>query len=393
MSSRLDLSPEQLDRLEDALEDLEQGPPPSTEDDDAVAQRLVEFRELLQLSREAMPLQEVPAGVLDGVLAEARQVAVASPASAERRSWWSRWRLGIWLPTLAFAGSAALLLVMLLPLGADQAEPASPSTVAADQVASAPAEQATESDDRRLADAEPLRRRGESRRSSGQSAAQGDALGQSAARGEGVVIGERGPPLVPGSVPAPATSEPEPEPYAEDTAEQRSARKSSGSSSKPAPKPKSKSKSASRPTKPAPGAGGGKSKAGGKGNSGGLPLPSGGKNDKKNKAPAEPSKPSQADLWPEVLEGDALRRQGNCGLAKMRYRKARKAEQPPVRARALAGEGLCEYVEDRFGKAKKLFAQARAADSGVGGFIEAELSQIEQAQAPAQAAPPVQSKE
>ena len=385
MSSRLDLSPEQLDRLEDALEDLEQGPPPSVEADDAVAQRLVEFRELLQLSREAMPLQEVPAGVLDGVLAEARRVAVASPASAERRSWWSRWRLGIWLPTLAFAGSAALLLVVLLPQDAD--EEASRSAVATAPEAPASADRAAESDDRRLADAESLRSRG-SRRGGRRSA----ALGESTPRGEGVVIGERGP--TPAPVPATAASEPEPEREykAEDAANRTPARKSTGANAKPEPKPTPKSKSASkskpRPTQPAPSAGGGA-----KGKGGGAPLPSGGKSDKKRDPLVEPSKPSQADLWPEVIEGDALRRQGNCGLAKMRYRKARKAEQPPVRARALAGEGLCEYVEDRIGKAKKLFAQARAADSGVGGFIESELSKLEQAEVPAQAAPPVQSKE
>lgn len=362
MSSRLELSPAQLDRLEDALEHLELEPPPSDEDD-AVAQRLSEFRELLQLSREAMPMQEVPAGLLDGVLAEARQAAAVAPAVPERRSVWSRWRLGVWLPALGFAGSAALLLVVLLPEGADRA----PSTAAmADEAPEAPAS----APDQRLADAERLGRSG-SRVRLGMSDDE-DPLAAGVARGEGLAIGERGP------APA-AEAAPEPEPQEESAADglakddaDRSSRRASAPSRNEPAKPKPRPAPPPAPvTKSSAGGGVSKSKGGGS-------QPTGKKQaDEARDVPGEPA----IDLWPEVAEGDALRRQGNCGLAKMRYRNARKAEDSRVRARALAGEGLCEYADGQLGKAKKLFAQARAADAGVDAFIDGELSRLDEDQA------------
>ena len=52
-----EFSPVQLDALEDALEDLELiGVPAAFEDDATVSGRLREYRDLLQLSREALPL-------------------------------------------------------------------------------------------------------------------------------------------------------------------------------------------------------------------------------------------------------------------------------------------------------------------------------------------------
>ena len=58
MSSRLDLTPADLDRLEDALEDLELSSAlDDAQGDDPVAQRLSEYREILRIGREAMPLE------------------------------------------------------------------------------------------------------------------------------------------------------------------------------------------------------------------------------------------------------------------------------------------------------------------------------------------------
>lgn len=363
MSSRLELSPAQLDRLEDALEDLERGPPPAVEPGDPVASRLSEFRDLLQLSREAMPMQDVPAGLLDGVLAEARQAATRAPARPERRSLWSRWRLGVWLPALGFAGSAAILLVILLPKG--DAPEATVARVPEAPVQGAPASKL----DGRLADARGFDRAKD----------QDDQE----LRAQGLAIGERGSAAAP-PPPAPA-AEPEPEPLAEADAavdapadapaeEDRSPARAVGKKAEPTPLPA-----------PAPAKSGG---AKARKSKGGKPKPN-----KKDDAGDLPGAPAGIDLWPEVIEGDALRRQGNCGLATMRYRKARKAEDARVRARALAGEGLCEYAKGNFGKVKKLFAQARAADSGVGTFIDAERSRLDQAPAVEAGEDQVQTKE
>src|SRR5690606_29471446 len=107
------------------------------------------------------------------------------------------------------------------------------------------------------------------------------------------------------------------------------------------------------------------------------------------------SKNDAPDLWPEIGRADADRRGGSCGLAKMRYDKARKADDARVRARALAGLGLCAMAEGDAGTAKKLFAQARAADPGVSGFIDRELAAQDEPRANAaeQDDPPQQSLE
>ena len=106
-----EFSPVQLDALEDALEDLElMGIPGELEDDASVAGRLSEYRSLLQLSREALPTEDVPEGVLAGVLAMARDeaapVGTSRPQEAsESAPWWKR--LSLWVPMLAVGASAA----------------------------------------------------------------------------------------------------------------------------------------------------------------------------------------------------------------------------------------------------------------------------------------------
>lgn len=350
MSSRMQLSPAELDRLEDGLEGLEELDLDQL-GDDAVGQQLSEYRGLLQLSREAMPVQEVPSGLLDGVLEQAR-AAAANSAPAAAPSWWSRVRLSLWVPTLAFAGSAALLLVMLWP---GQDDEASEATVARGEPAKVAPQAADRpyDDDGRLAAAESSRNDAD------------DALAPAeAVRGGGLGIGERSP----GSpeLEPPLADEQDEEDEAEPVAAaepRRSRAKASGSSGsvvgglpgsglgksrdEPLPSPKTE------PSSPPP------------------PPSSGAKSDKKKEAADD------ADLMREVLEGDKARHAGNCGLAKMRYDKARKSGDDAVRARALAGKGLCEAAAGNSGQAKKLFDQARAANPAVDGFIQAELSGLE----------------
>ncbi|MCA9688867.1 MAG: hypothetical protein R3A51_22030 [Nannocystaceae bacterium] len=131
-----EFSPDELDLLEDALEDdgraLPDGAAPR------VVDRLAEYRELLALSREAMPLEDPRAGLLDGVIAEALASA-AEPArsiDSDAPGLWARLRRSLLLPGLALAGTAAFLLIVMRPDAAEE-----PSVAAhADAKAAAPAE-------------------------------------------------------------------------------------------------------------------------------------------------------------------------------------------------------------------------------------------------------------
>ncbi|MEM7160283.1 MAG: hypothetical protein AAF799_46020 [Myxococcota bacterium] len=361
--SRAEFSPEQLDRLEDALEGLEDELfEPAA--DDPVDERLVEFREILELSREALPMEDVPSGLLDGVMAEARQAAAnGAPAAAAEGSWWSRLTGGAWLPTLAFAGSAALLLVMLWPSGAEEAEESAVAKNTANESAkaeSAPPAAAKPADSR-LADA------------SASSEPSGDAFRfEQTQRGAGAAAigGAEAPGLI-------AEDKPEPEPEADDAQPE-------APSEEPAvarePKKEPSKRAASKGKKSAGGIPGGIP--------GGVPS-SGSKGGGYPSAPASKPKPkpkggkeSGKDLMSDVVEGDSLRRSGRCGLAEMRYAKARKSNDDSIRARALAGLGLCKELEGSMGPAKKLYAQARAADPSVSSFIQREQGRMPPQPAP-----------
>lgn len=115
-------APDELDRLEDALDRWsEPGYEPGPEDSslgDAVTTRLHDYRAVLAMTRDALPMEDVPDDLLAGVLAEARRaptpVREATPAGP---SWWERLRRSLLLPGVALAGSAALLLWLVQPGG------------------------------------------------------------------------------------------------------------------------------------------------------------------------------------------------------------------------------------------------------------------------------------
>lgn len=130
-AERAEWSPAELDRLEDALErwtaeDLEDGR--LDHEDSSLAprirERLESYRDLLAMTRAELPMEEVPEGLLAGVLAEAARggapaqreikVGVQSPA-APRVGFWERLRRSMLLPGVALAGSAALLLWAVQP--------------------------------------------------------------------------------------------------------------------------------------------------------------------------------------------------------------------------------------------------------------------------------------
>lgn len=125
-----DFTPRQLDALEDALEGLALGSDPELEMaglelEPELAERLAEYQQVLALTRDAFPLDEVPEGLLDDVLAEAREVARSTPAPTPepRESWrstWERWRSSL-IPIASLAGAAALVLWLAKP-GAEHDE-------------------------------------------------------------------------------------------------------------------------------------------------------------------------------------------------------------------------------------------------------------------------------
>ena len=354
MSSRTEFSPEQLDRLEDALEGLEDElfEPVA---DDPVDERLVEFREILQLSREALPMEDVPSGLLDGVMAEARQAAANDAPKAAAASWWSRLTGGAWLPTLAFAGSAALLLVMLWPTGSDEeAEPSVAAATPNDKADPAPPA-AAKPVDARVADASS-------------SKAEGDAFGfEQAQRGRGVVGGLAAPEPEPA---ADAKLEAEPEAPEED--EEAPAEELTKEVDAPTPAKRAATKKGKSAGGVPGGIPGGVPGSGGKGNR----YPSSPTPEPAPKPKPKGKKDTGQSLMDAINLGDRERRGGRCGLAEMHYGNARKTGDDRVRARALAGLGLCKELEGAMGPAKKLYAQARAADPSVGSFISREQARM-----------------
>ncbi len=119
MADPSEFSAADLDHLEDALEELE-FVPLARDAAPHLRRRLDDYRNILTLSRAAMPNVEIPRGLLDGVLAQARasceQTAI-TPASGivapERPGFWAKLRRFGLLPGVALAGTAAIVLLMV----------------------------------------------------------------------------------------------------------------------------------------------------------------------------------------------------------------------------------------------------------------------------------------
>lgn len=393
-----EFSPVQLDAPEDALEDLElSGIPGELEADLAVAGRLGEYRDLLALSREALPPVDVPAGILDGVLAAAREEAVAVPdtpreakADDAAKPWWQRFSL--WMPALAVGASAALVLIMVRGTLSGDAEPA--ATVArADAKDDAVAEEAPaaakaegsllDGSDELQAVAEPAAAADEDGLALGGLEQRGRLRGTAAIEKDASDLdrnddafardgeaeerkAEENKPVEP-EVPAEAEPEPEPEPAVapEPTDKVVYDGDSKGGAKKPSPPSKSKSKP--KPNKrPSSGSstGGKKSEpksAGGGGIPGGVPG-------------GVPDSAKDAD---PLATAERNRKQGRCGSARSVYRSHLDDADTSLRARALAGMGLCALADGDEKTADTYFTRAKAADGGVSSFITRERSKIE----------------
>lgn len=435
--SRVQLTASQLDRIEDALEGLEDlgldDPLLSGADDESrvVAEHLDAYRQILVLTRDAMPLEDAPTGVLDGVIAAAHAavspgatadvpaVAATSTTPAEdRKSWWQRLHAAVWVPALGFAGAAALLLLVMQP-GADMEEEAPVVAQAdaddlrrADEAAGAAASEPTHApaskilEEGRLADSVSSR----------------EAEAEDDLRGAGVErrprVRERNEDVDPfaaaddGVIGGVAKSDKSDAADGDDQglglggslgSSTSNAGKASGSTAAPPPPPKPAPNSAPKKkakTTSTPGGG----------------MPGGPKVPKSpSKAPpADPAPEPEPDLPAEVDDeekqktdakndsnkdvgqdvgkkkeepavdylmllqrGEKARKVGKCGSAKLDFNQAKASPDSKIRARSLAGLGLCALSAGNEGTAESLFAQARKADGSVGSFISRERALIE----------------
>ncbi len=383
-----EFSPVQLDALEDALEDLElSGIPVEFEDDVAVSGRLSEYRDLLQLSREALPSVEVPMGVLDSVLAAARDEAGlpavgASPgteAAAESKPPWWR-RLSLWVPALAVAASAALVLVMVQGTLSD-ADPAAETVARADapEPSASKTEALLERGEELRAAADPFTDGAEDGERFGLGsppASRGRLRGSAVADGAGekdeAVLEEANaqeaeepePPAATPSAP-PADAEPTDKVIYDNAKGTGTApsKERKAKPSKPSP-PRTSGKKHDAQPKPAPNSQPSSkvpSKAPGGGVAGGAST-----------TPAPSKTPTEA-----LAAADGSRRKGACTSARSVYRGLVDHGDPKMRARALAGLGLCALSEGDEDGADAYFSRARSADSGIGSFISRERDSAE----------------
>jgi len=297
------LGPAELDRLEDALEGLE-----ALEDlhdpSEAVSSRLADFQFILQASRDALPLEDVRPGLLDGVLSEARMSApdIRPPAAepSATPSFWARMR-GAWLiPGLAVAGSAALVLILVKPMAADSPQLEEAGAVATNkdssrvqaEAASPPAPERAEQEE----DSAPLSK-----------AVAGQAKSDSAP--------------VPPSEPAAAT------------ATTRSSIEQRGSPAELVPEPAPEAE-------PSPDLPGAAADAGVGGD-----------------------KPAVSEKgWNAIEQGDSAREGGDCFSARNHYARALDDGNDSVRARAYAGMGLCKRKDGNTAAADEYFDKARELD-------------------------------
>lgn len=334
--AKSEFTPEQLDRIEDALEDLE-GLEDLSEFDGspAVRERLEQYQDLLVLSREAMPIEDVPSGLLDSVLAQAREEAVVvktpaahAPAGRTGRAGITRWLV----PVLGLVGgAAAVLLIVQVGKNMGDAEERSAALARADGVEQSEVAEAEVA-------AEELRGRQEL------SEELDDAL-------------------------AIADSEPSQEEKEEQPAAPvpGSAAESGGGEQPAKPALQLGSATKNEPpadTKP-------NEKGGGYGpKSKEADVPKAGEDDQG----LELNKDEVYDL---LATADKKRLQGRCGSAESRYKQVLvSGPDPMAKARAHAGLGLCAEFGGDLKGADKFFTQAKASFAGISSWIDTERAKM-----------------
>ncbi|MFO0634292.1 MAG: hypothetical protein U0168_15700 [Nannocystaceae bacterium] len=320
MADPAEFSPQELDHIEDSLEALEFAP---TLHDAAppVRRRLDDYRQILSLSRSALPMVEVPRGLLDGVLAEARaaaEVHAVTPtvvAAPERPSLWTRLRKLALIPGLALAGTAALVLVMV-QRGPEKAA----DRPAATEVAAAKADQ-SQAADRGPAGAP---RGGEDAPAPAQPVTQ-------------QVPTAAPPPALPGSA-ASAT------PVAEPEARQEFAKGAAAPAEEENLEDAQTDELARK------------------------------KESKLRESDKTVEKPADGDppRWDIIARGDRARQRGDCSTARSEYSLALSDADARVQARAHAGLGLCDAMAGDRKAADAAYKVARDLDGEIVAFIDAE---------------------
>ncbi len=340
-------SPAELDRLEDALErwTADDASAPVPEDSSLsprMRERLASYRDLMTMSRAEMALEEVPEGLLAGVLAEAARSGAApvrdvkddfkvAAGTGARVGFWERLRRSMLLPGVALAGSAALLLWMVQP---DERDAASFDLQAAN---TAPARLATSPSPAPAAAQEPV---------PGGVAA--EAARQEEAADEGFA-----PASAPAPAPAPINAE------AEADAMKESKLDSKGAAGRP--KPKKAEMAADRPGEDFPG----------------EYLPG------LEEVPADAS--ADKDELRDTLElADKARRKGRCGDAIKFYLSAMDMSGPrDEQARARAGYALCLQSQGDDARASKYFDMASKLSPSSDAWVKRERGEGAPKKAPA----------
>lgn len=320
-----DLGPAELDLLEDALEELElDGALERWAEQELaprVSGRLLDYRNVLAAAREALPLEDVPAGVLDGVLVQARQAAAtpAAAVAAVSEPWWTRLRRSFMVPALALAGTAALVLWVFDPK--DQAN-----------VGRAPAAERPP----------PMRAEAaESKREQAQATPAAPTEAAAAAR----------------DVEADAKdAEATPEEELVDQAALGEAKRDATKNEEPA--------------KPAEGAGRGMTSLGDV--PGGVMGGAGGATPSPTQSKSGGSAGPASGRWDIVVRGDRARQAGDCVAARDEYALALEDDEARVRARAFAGLGLCDAMAGDEPSADANYERARGLDDEIGSYIESQ---------------------
>lgn len=320
------LAPDELDFIEDALEELElDGAPEGWSRDELsprVREHLADYRSILVAAREALPLEDVPTGLLDGVFEQARQVAAAAPAAATGavvESWWSRVRRGFMVPALALAGTAVLVFWVFDPADAEHAELA--------RTASSP-----------------------------------EAETETVARLERAA-GDRAEATPTAAPPAIEADEKEKDAPDEEEAPAEGVEDAIAVEGKldDAKSPESKPTETGSGSDP-------QGRMGSLGEAPGVTAGSAGVGQKSSGGSAGPA----SGRWDIVSRGDRARQAGDCVAARDEYALALEDDEPRVRSRAFAGLGLCDAAAGDDVSADANYQRARELDDAVESFIDSQ---------------------
>jgi tetratricopeptide (TPR) repeat protein len=259
----------------------------------------------------------VPPGLLDSVFAAAlepaadEELGVAPMAgTADRKSWWARFRKTLLLPALAVAGSAALILVIVQPT-ADDLGSVAINEKRDDAQKGAAAERSLEAP----------------------AAADGAPTDLLEAEAEDAAAAE------------PAAAAPDAAKELVEIATSRS------SSKTPAPA-----------TTPAQVAGGDVA-------SGVVDRKKAEEQAQSEAKTKNDDGEADTPRWDAISRGDRARRDGDCATAKAEYETALSDSDDRVQARANAGLGMCEAKLGRSSSAQELYERARNLDPEIDSFI------------------------